>query len=118
MTSGPPSASDGINATVLGTLSASLLFSVVSVHVNKCTGTRCVPQARACCEVDAKEFKVIPCAVIGELVSALLDNDPTLLLSVYTHCFYWFELVDVADADIGQRRAATLIIGCSPSPSA
>ena len=76
--SGPRSYPDGINATVLGTLSASLLFSGVSVHVKTSVVGRDAPQARACCEVDAKEIKVRLCAVMGELASARFENDPTV----------------------------------------
>ena len=82
MTSRPPSAPDGINATVLGTLSASLLFSVVSVHVKTSgLGRDGYHKPEHVAKLMRKNFKVVPCAVMGKLVSAPLDNALILRLN-------------------------------------
>ena len=62
---------------------------------------------------DAKGLKVIPCAVIGELVSGLSTMTQQCALSLHTLLSLAFDFVHVAKAHIGQRCAATLIIWMS-----
>ena len=114
MGTGPSRSEHYMHTHVENDVDQTFLLSYSSWHLervaaHKCTGRRCAPQARACCEVDAKDLKVRPCATIGELACAPLDNDPTL---------HWMELVDVAEAKHWSEARCVPDHGRSASPSA